>query len=336
MVSVVSEEKKNPSEKDGGPYTKDERTKRQNEVARLHFEYGYSAVKIAEMMKVNRNTINSDIKYLYSNIKDELRQNIENFVLKQIGRLEAQRARIVNQITEDSKSENRIKQEKLLLDLDSKINDLLMKFNFNEKDVEDVKTNPNVSENTIRDFVLYLLIKYSKQEYQLGLDKDNIKSEIINIWQYSSEKAEEIFSYIENMGLTYCTKMHKSQFVYDLLEFAFMRRYVSRNDSFVTKLYGLFILNMVYDGEILELDKSYKKKHGYKSEWAEELFESYEHEYIKIKEKYAEKLSTVTSELLESISDQKSISKYIGFLNVFFAEKILQFGKIVGVKERSF
>ena len=64
MANVVSKQERVQNEKDGGPYTKDERTKRQNEVARLHFEYGYSAVKIAEMMKVNRNTINSDIKYL--------------------------------------------------------------------------------------------------------------------------------------------------------------------------------------------------------------------------------------------------------------------------------
>jgi len=37
--------------KKGGPYTKNEKTKRQNEVYRLHFERGYSAVKISDMMK---------------------------------------------------------------------------------------------------------------------------------------------------------------------------------------------------------------------------------------------------------------------------------------------
>jgi len=43
-------------QKSGGPYSKDEREKRQNEVFRLHFEFGYSAVKIADLMKINRNT----------------------------------------------------------------------------------------------------------------------------------------------------------------------------------------------------------------------------------------------------------------------------------------
>ena len=223
-----------------------------------------------------------------------------------------------------------------MLDLDSKINELLITLHVNEKDLTNTKTNESISENAIRDFVLYLLIKYSKFEYQLGLDKDNIKREIINAWQCSSEKTEEIFSRIEKMGLTYCTKVHKSRFVYDLLEFAFMRRYVSQQDSFVNKLHGLFLLHTVYDGEILELNKSYKKRHGEKSEWAEEFFESYDQECTKLKEKYAKKLSTVTAELLESISDQKSISKYIEFLNVFFAKNTLQFEKITGIREGSF
>ena len=142
MANVVSKQERVQNDKDGGPYTKDERTKRQNEVARLHFEYGYPAVRIAEMMKVNRNTINSDIRYLYSGIKEELRQNTENFALKQIARLEAQRTRIVKQITEDNRTENSIKQEKLLLDLDSKINELLLAFHGNEKDLTNTKQNP--------------------------------------------------------------------------------------------------------------------------------------------------------------------------------------------------
>jgi len=54
--------------KKGGPYTKTEREHRQQEVYRLHFEYGYSAKKISELMKINRNTINGDITYWYSKI----------------------------------------------------------------------------------------------------------------------------------------------------------------------------------------------------------------------------------------------------------------------------
>jgi len=56
------------SKKRGGPYSKDEKIKRQNEVHRLHFEYGYSARKISELMKINRNTINGDIDCWYGKI----------------------------------------------------------------------------------------------------------------------------------------------------------------------------------------------------------------------------------------------------------------------------
>jgi len=41
-------------EKKGGPYSKDEREKRQKEVFRLHFEYGYYATRIADLMKIKR------------------------------------------------------------------------------------------------------------------------------------------------------------------------------------------------------------------------------------------------------------------------------------------
>src|SRR3989338_11317219 len=87
-------------EKKGGPYSKNEREKRQKEVFRLYFEVGYSAIKISDLMKINRNTINADIKYWYSNIKEELKQDSENFILRQIGRLEAQRSRVIENLIE--------------------------------------------------------------------------------------------------------------------------------------------------------------------------------------------------------------------------------------------
>ena len=57
MAMTMLEKKK------GGPYTKDEQRKRRDEVYRLHFEYSYSARKIAEFLKINRSTINRDIMY---------------------------------------------------------------------------------------------------------------------------------------------------------------------------------------------------------------------------------------------------------------------------------
>ena len=51
-----------------GPYSKREKELRREEVYRLHFDYNFSARKIADMMKIQRNTINSDLTYIYSKI----------------------------------------------------------------------------------------------------------------------------------------------------------------------------------------------------------------------------------------------------------------------------
>src|SRR4029077_18496830 len=84
--------------KKGGPYTKTQREKRQQEVYRLHFEYGYSAKKIAELMKVNRNTVNGDIDYWYSKIfKNTNIFDPDAMVIVNLERLEIQRTRLREQ-----------------------------------------------------------------------------------------------------------------------------------------------------------------------------------------------------------------------------------------------
>ena len=73
-----------------GPYTKKEQEQRRSKVYNLHFEKGQSAVRIAETIKVNRNTVNEDIKYWYSQIVSDLKSSniLEIWALKQHNRLE--------------------------------------------------------------------------------------------------------------------------------------------------------------------------------------------------------------------------------------------------------
>ena len=54
--------------KKGGPYPKSEKRKRLEEVYKLHFDYGYSARKIAEFLNINRGTINRDLMFLYADV----------------------------------------------------------------------------------------------------------------------------------------------------------------------------------------------------------------------------------------------------------------------------
>src|SRR2546427_6719750 len=62
--------------KKGGPYDKKRRFFRRQEVYRLHFERGIPAIKIADLMKINRNTINNDIRFWFCTIaKDWSEEN---------------------------------------------------------------------------------------------------------------------------------------------------------------------------------------------------------------------------------------------------------------------
>ena len=48
---------------------------------------------------------------------------------------------------------------------------------------------------------------------------------------------------------------------------------------------------------------------------------------MKLQTKHVDIFNEIVLETLEILSDQKSIDKYIKYINVFFAEEKLQFGK---------
>jgi len=108
--------------KKGGPYTKIDREKRRREVYKLHFEYGYPAIKIAEIMNVNRNTVNGDIDYWYSQVANK-HWSLDpiNHITKHIESLEIQRTRLREEIDKTKNSQERISIEHLILDIDSKL-----------------------------------------------------------------------------------------------------------------------------------------------------------------------------------------------------------------------
>jgi len=114
--------------KKGGPYTKQQQEKRRDEVFKLHFEYGYSATQISEMLKINRNTINSDVSFLYSKLRGEMNEeSYDNWLDKQFTRLESQRVRLRKELDNEITLQERLQVEKMILDLDSKISSLSIK-----------------------------------------------------------------------------------------------------------------------------------------------------------------------------------------------------------------
>ena len=109
--------------KKGGPYSKNERHQRLNEVYRLHFEYGYSARQIADMMKISRSTINGDVSYWYDKIGKKMDSFVdpEMIVVKHITRLELQRTRLRVALDKTKVFQEKLGIEKLIFDIESRI-----------------------------------------------------------------------------------------------------------------------------------------------------------------------------------------------------------------------
>ena len=114
--------------RNGGRYTKHEQSKRRDEVYRLHFDYGYSARKIAEVMNINKNTINSDIDYWYSKITKKTNiLNPEDSIVNSIERLNLQRNRLREALDKTILFEERLKLERLILESENKIGQMYLK-----------------------------------------------------------------------------------------------------------------------------------------------------------------------------------------------------------------
>ncbi len=108
--------------KKGGPYTKSEKDKRRDEVYRLHFEYSYSARKISELMKVNRNTVNGDIDYWYSKIFNKVSIIDPSYNITIILEvMQIQLTRLREQLDKTKSISERISTERLMYDINSKI-----------------------------------------------------------------------------------------------------------------------------------------------------------------------------------------------------------------------
>ncbi len=117
--------------KRGGPYSKDERVKRQAEVYRLHFELSYSVPKIAELMKMNLKTIYDDVKALNKRLGIEWDQlGISSTFMKLINRLELQRQRLVERMESVKTYADAMSTEKMICEIDCKLLSFITKFNW--------------------------------------------------------------------------------------------------------------------------------------------------------------------------------------------------------------
>jgi hypothetical protein len=106
------------------PFTKAERRKRRTEVYKLHFENGMPATRIAQLMNVDRNTINKDLKFLYRQALNDYNleeMSVNDILEKQLVRLEAQRDRLGLYLSDAKEINNKIAIERLIADIDFRI-----------------------------------------------------------------------------------------------------------------------------------------------------------------------------------------------------------------------
>jgi len=117
------------------PFTKSQRRKRRMEVYKLHFEHGVPATRIAQMMKVDRNTINNDLKILYREALADYSpedMNLDDILQKQLLRLETQRDRLGLYLCDAKDINNKIAIERLIADIDFKLIGAIEKIRHNE------------------------------------------------------------------------------------------------------------------------------------------------------------------------------------------------------------
>ena len=110
------------------PDTKYETQARQDEVYRLYFDYGHSARKIADLMKINQKTINADIDFLCRIIVNNYNLlNSKTIVSKQLRRLEIQKTRLRESLDKTQKFSEKMAINKFLFDMDYKIMQIRIK-----------------------------------------------------------------------------------------------------------------------------------------------------------------------------------------------------------------
>lgn len=116
------------NQKNSGPYSISDRYKRRQEVFRLYFEKGFPATKIADMMKVNRHTISSDIQCGYERLKKTwTKYDLESIGIRQFQRHENQRLRLEERLEVADNDRDRMAYEKLIFDIDKEIPNLFHK-----------------------------------------------------------------------------------------------------------------------------------------------------------------------------------------------------------------
>jgi hypothetical protein len=167
------------------PFTKAERKKRRLEVYKLHFENGMPATRIAQLMNVDRNTINNDLNFLYRqalsdyNLED---MSLDDILEKQLVRLETQRDRLGIYLSDAKDVTNKVTIERLIADIDFRVLTAVEKINHNTVQFYDqiIKTVNNIAENKKLDVRFTSLFELRDISIKSRINLNKLKEDTLN------------------------------------------------------------------------------------------------------------------------------------------------------------
>lgn len=218
----------NKKTKKSGPYSKKNRETRRNKVYKLHFEFGLSARKIAKLMKINRNTINEDISFLYSEIAEKSTlPNPHLMLVLAVERLDVQRTRLRESLDKTATIKDRLAIEQMIFEIDSKLLQINQKLLESRTKIDVSELNcQTISEEQIREFTRKLFFDHSHLK-----DKNELIQEIIKHFKCDLRTANTIFQKMKSLGLEICGETQP----YAIIQFALMKNYVT--DEEIKKFY---------------------------------------------------------------------------------------------------
>ncbi len=193
-------------EKKGGPYSKKEQEERKIQVYHLRFEENKSAVEIAELLNVNRNTINDDIKYWHRQLASEFKaQDLTAKMTKQIQRMEIQRDRLLEDLDEVENFDEKIKLEKFVSDIDNRLVQLYSKMISSGKDIlsPTVKLD-EIDDDEIKEFLRDLVLE-NVDPYNGNIhSEDQFKFDFIRRTKCNLKYTEMVVQKMQDLGLSIC------------------------------------------------------------------------------------------------------------------------------------
>lgn len=218
--------------KKGGRYTKKEQEERKLQVYHLHFEKKKHAIEIAQMLEVNRNTINEDIKFWYNQMQNKSNGiDLEAKMRNQIQRMEIQRDRFLEYLEEAKNLEEKIKLERQISELDYRLTQFYSKVLFTGKNGWTSFEEPKDDEEEIKNFVKDLVLKNKNHNARNTYSEESLIFEIVKKTKCSVLESEIMFDNMEDKGLEYCIletgspSNEKTENQYNLEEFGKLRGY---------------------------------------------------------------------------------------------------------------